>query len=63
MGHTVIDAADVEPSFGVFRKMRHALGATGGSGAMRIDGKDVELVTGRWLARRRRPHTHAHRRP
>ena len=29
MGHTVIDAADVEPSFGVFRKMRQALGATG----------------------------------
>ena len=29
MGHTVIDAADVEPSFGVFRKMRIALGATG----------------------------------
>jgi uncharacterized cupin superfamily protein len=81
MGHTVIDAADVEPSFGVFRKMRHALGATGfginqlelppgasgrehdeadggqeevyvilsGSGAMRIDGEDVELVPGRWL--------------
>jgi mannose-6-phosphate isomerase-like protein (cupin superfamily) len=81
MGHTVIDAADVEPSFGVFRKMRQALGATGfginqlelppgasgrehdeaaggqeevyivlsGSGAMRIDGEEVELVTGRWL--------------
>ena len=81
MGHTVIDAADVEPSFGVFRKMRIALGATGfginqvelppgaagrehdeadggqeevyvvlsGSGVMRIDGKDVELVEGRWL--------------
>jgi mannose-6-phosphate isomerase-like protein (cupin superfamily) len=81
MGHTVIDAADVELSFGVFRKMRQALGATGfginqlelppgasgrehdeaaggqeevyivlsGSGAMRIDGEDVELVTGRWL--------------
>ena len=29
MSHTVIDAADVEPSFGVFRKMRAALGATG----------------------------------
>jgi len=81
MGHTVIDAADVEPSFGVFRKMRIALGATGfginqvelppgtsgrehdeadggqeevyvilsGSGAMRIDGEDVELRPGRWL--------------
>ena len=81
MGHTVIDAADVEPSFGVFRKMRIALGASGfginqvelppgasgrehdeaeggqeevyvilsGSGAMRIDGEDVELRPGRWL--------------
>jgi mannose-6-phosphate isomerase-like protein (cupin superfamily) len=81
MGHTVIDAADVEPSFGVFRKMRIALGATGfginqvelppgaagrehdeseggqeevyivlsGSGVMRIDGEDVELMEGRWL--------------
>jgi len=81
MGHTVIDAADVEPSFGVFRKMRAALGVSGfginqlelppgasgrehdeadggqeevyvilsGSGAMRIDGEDVELVPGRWL--------------
>jgi mannose-6-phosphate isomerase-like protein (cupin superfamily) len=81
MSHTVIDAADVEPSFGVFRKMRIALGASGfginqvelppgasgrehdeaesgqeevyivlsGSGAMRIDGEDVELVPGRWL--------------
>lgn len=81
MGHTVIDAADVEPSFGVFRKMRQALGVTGfginqlelppgasgrehdeagggqeevyiilsGSGTMRIDGEDVELVPGRWL--------------
>lgn len=81
MGHTVIDAADVEPSFGVFRKMRQALGVTGfginqvelppgasgrehdeagggqeevyivlsGSGAMLIDGEDVELVPGRWL--------------
>ena len=29
MSHTVIDAADVEPSFGVFRKMRVALGASG----------------------------------
>ena len=29
MGHTVVDAADVEPSFGVFRKMRLALGASG----------------------------------
>ena len=29
MGHTVIDAGDVEPSFGVFRKMRAALGASG----------------------------------
>jgi mannose-6-phosphate isomerase-like protein (cupin superfamily) len=81
MSHTVIDAGDVEPSFGVFRKMRIALGASGfginqvelppgasgrehdeaeggqeevyivlsGSGAMRIDGEDVELVPGRWL--------------
>jgi mannose-6-phosphate isomerase-like protein (cupin superfamily) len=81
MGHTVIDATDVEPSFGVFRKMRIALGVTGfgmnqvelppgaagkehdeadggqeevyvvlsGSGVMRIDGEDVELVEGRWL--------------
>jgi len=81
MSHTVIDVADVEPSFGVFRKMRIALGASGfginqvelppgasgrehdeaeggqeevyivlsGSGAMRIDGEDVELVPGRWL--------------
>jgi uncharacterized cupin superfamily protein len=81
MSHTVIDAADVEASFGVFRKMRAALGVTGfginqvelppgasgvehdeadggqeevyivlsGSGAMRIDGEDVELVPGRWL--------------
>ena len=81
MGHTVIDAADVEPSFGVFRKMRQALGATGfginqlelpagasgrehdetdasqeevyvvlsGSGSMRIDDEDVELIPGRWL--------------
>lgn len=81
MSHTVIDAADVEPSFGVFRKMRIALGASGfginqvelppgasgrehdeaesgqeevyivlsGSGAMRIDGEDVQLVPGRWL--------------
>lgn len=81
MSRTVIDAGDVEPSFGVFRKMRAALGATGfginqlelppgasgrehdeeegsqeevyivlsGSGAMRIDGEDVELVPGRWL--------------
>jgi mannose-6-phosphate isomerase-like protein (cupin superfamily) len=81
MGHTVIDAADVEPSFGVFRKMRLALGATGfginqvelppgaagrehdeaesgqeevyvvlsGSGVMRIDDEEVELVEGRWL--------------
>ena len=81
MGYTVIDAADVEPSFGVFRKMRAALGVTGfginqvelppgasgrehdegeggqeevyivlsGSGVMRIDGEDVELVPGRWL--------------
>lgn len=29
MSYTVIDAADVEPSFGVFRKMRAALGVTG----------------------------------
>ena len=29
MSHTVVDAADVEPSFGVFRKMRLALGASG----------------------------------
>jgi uncharacterized cupin superfamily protein len=29
MSHTVIDAADVEPSFGVFRKMRAALGVSG----------------------------------
>ena len=81
MSHTVIDADDVEPSFGVFRKMRVALDASGfginqlelppgasgrehdeteggqeevyivlsGSGAMRIDGQDVELVPGRWL--------------
>ena len=81
MGHTVMDAADVEPSFGVFRTMRVALGATGfginqvelppgaagrghdeaesgqeevyvvlsGSGVMRIDDEEVELVEGRWL--------------
>jgi mannose-6-phosphate isomerase-like protein (cupin superfamily) len=29
LAHTVIDAADVEPSFGVFRKMRAALGVSG----------------------------------
>ena len=29
MGYTVVDAASVEPSFGVFRKMRQALGVTG----------------------------------
>ncbi|HET7171336.1 MAG TPA: hypothetical protein VFI18_06855 [Gaiellales bacterium] len=29
MSHTVIDAAEVEPSFGVFRKMRIALGTSG----------------------------------
>lgn len=29
MGYTVVDADDVEPSFGVFRKMRQALGVTG----------------------------------
>jgi len=28
LGYTVTDAADVEPSFGVFRKMRQALGVT-----------------------------------
>ena len=93
MSHTVIDAADVEPSFGVFRKMRAALGVSGfginqlelppgasgrehdeaeggqeevyivisGSGAMRIDGEDVELVPGRWL--RVDAATHARRPP
>jgi hypothetical protein len=30
MSHRVVEAGDVEPSFGVFRKMRAALGATGG---------------------------------
>jgi mannose-6-phosphate isomerase-like protein (cupin superfamily) len=81
MGLTVIDSADVEPSFGVFRKMRAALGVSGfginqlelppgaegrqhdegeggqeevyvvlaGSGVMRVDGEDIELVPGRWL--------------
>jgi len=29
MSHTVVDAADVEASFGAFRKMRIALGASG----------------------------------
>lgn len=29
MGYTVVDAADVEASFGAFRKMRQALGVTG----------------------------------
>jgi uncharacterized cupin superfamily protein len=29
VGYTVVDAADVEPSFGAFRKMRQALGVTG----------------------------------
>ena len=29
MSYTAIDAADVEPSFGVFRKMRLALGGSG----------------------------------
>jgi len=29
MTHTVVDAADVEASFGAFRKMRIALGASG----------------------------------
>ena len=81
MSHTVIDAAAVEPHWGVFRKMRRALGVTGfginqlelppgahgrehdesggaqeevyvilaGSGTMRIDGEEVELVPGRSL--------------
>jgi mannose-6-phosphate isomerase-like protein (cupin superfamily) len=29
VGYTVVDAADVEPSFGAFRKMRQALGVSG----------------------------------